>query len=170
MDAQTDVQIELTEGVSASIDLDGLRAVVVSLLAEERRTGADSADGTELAIQLADDELLRALNAQHRGIDAPTDVLSFGPLEPSEDEAFPSPESGGADYLGDIVVSVEYAQREAVAGGLNLDEELQHLVVHGVLHLLGFDHETEDDAAAMERREEALLGPDIHRGQTHEDG
>ena len=158
------IQIELAADLSVPIDLDALRGLVASLLHEERD------DPAELAIQLADDVVLRALNAQHRGIDAPTDVLSFDAASNLEGgEAFPSP-AGGASYLGDVVVSVEYAARQAAEVSVTLDEELQHLVVHGVLHLLGFDHETDEDAANMERREEALLGADIHQGRVHEDG
>jgi probable rRNA maturation factor len=163
-DDESLIQIEFAADLSVSIDVDALRAILASLLHEER------VESAELAIQLADDAVLRALNAQHRGIDAPTDVLSFDAASDLEGgEAFPSP-VGEASYLGDVVVSVEYAARQAAEVGVTLDEELQHLVLHGVLHLLGFDHETDEDAAKMERREEVLLGAHIHQGRVHEDG
>ena len=82
------------------------------------------------------DGLLQALNREHRDIDAPTDVLSFAA---EEGDPFPAPGEGADDddasYLGDIAVSVEFAGRQAEESGIALDEEVQHIVVHGVLHL-----------------------------------
>jgi probable rRNA maturation factor len=160
-----DLQLEIAEGVDAQLDLEALRAVVARLLDAERPEGAS------LAVQFADDALLQALNREHRGTDEPTDVLSFAS---EEGEAFPSApddqDDDEAGYLGDIAVSVEFAQRAAEEGRLDLDAEVQHLVVHGVLHLLGYDHATDREAAVMEAAEEELLGPGIHEGRTHEDG
>jgi probable rRNA maturation factor len=157
-----DLQLEFTEGVEATLDLDALRQLLSRLLDAERP------DGAALAVQLAGDELLQALNREHRDIDAPTDVLSFAA---DEDEAFPAAEGDEeASYLGDIAVSVEFARREAEEHGLELDAEVQHVVVHGVLHLLGYDHGTNAEASVMEAAEEELLGPGIHESRTHEDG
>lgn len=86
----------------------------------------------EVSIVIVSDEQLRDLNSQFRGIDAPTDVLSF----PSE---LTDPESGAA-YLGDVVISYPRAEVQSQAGGHEIDEELQLLIVHGLLHLLGYDH------------------------------
>ena len=108
-------------------------------------------DGAALTVLLTDDEHLRLLNKQYRGEDHPTDVLSF----PSGD-----PIPGGEnllDYLGDIAISVPHAQRQAQAKGHETTAELQLLAVHGVLHLLGYDHETEQDKAEMWRSQEAIL-------------
>jgi probable rRNA maturation factor len=91
-------------------------------------------------------------------------VLSFAE---ESGELLPSPE-GGPRYLGDIAVSIERATVQAEKAGLTLDEELQHLVLHGMLHLLGYDHETDDDDAKMSAREEAVLGAGIHAGGGHE--
>ena len=111
-----------------------------------------------LGLLFAGDEMLWRLNREHRGIDEPTDVLSF----PDEGrERAPSPE-GGPRYLGDIAVSFETVGRQAAAAGLTLDQELRHVILHGLLHLLGYDHETVRAEAVMRRREEALLGPRIH--------
>ncbi len=160
-----DLQIEIAEGVDVAVDLDALREVVARLLEQERPGGG------ALAIQLAGDGLLQALNREHRDIDAPTDVLSFAA---EEGDPFPAPGEGADDddasYLGDIAVSVEFAGRQAEESGIALDEEVQHIVVHGVLHLLGYDHETAAEAAALESVEEALLGSHIHRGRAHEGG
>lgn len=95
----------------------------------------------ELSILLADDETIQRLNREYLGIDAPTDVLSF----PAGDT---DPESGAA-YLGDIIISLPRAQAQAAAGGHDLSDELQLLAVHGVLHLVGYDHDEPDNKAAM---------------------
>jgi probable rRNA maturation factor len=87
----------------------------------------------DLAIVLTDDEQMQELNLDFRGMDSPTDVLSF----PASDEVDPET---GVPYLGDILISVERARDQAEAGGHPLEAELQLLVVHGILHLLGHDH------------------------------
>lgn len=97
----------------------------------------------ELSVLLADDSLVRSLNAQWRGIDAPTDVLSF----PQDDERL----------LGDVVISTETAGRQAAELGHALDVEVRVLLVHGLLHLLGQDHELGDAEAAAMRAEEVRL-------------
>ncbi|MEW5938816.1 MAG: rRNA maturation RNase YbeY, partial [Chloroflexota bacterium] len=104
-----------------------------TLLERAAQTALDhqSARG-DLAIVLADDARLRELNRDYLGIDAPTDVLSFPASEPD-------PETGAA-YLGDILLSVPRARKQAETAGHALADEAQLLVVHGVLHLLGHDH------------------------------
>lgn len=98
---------------------------------------------TELAVALADDALLQQLNRTYRGLDKPTNVLSFAAGEPA--------------LLGDIAIAFETTAREAAAAGKRLDDHLSHLVVHGTLHLLGYDHETAEDAAEMEPLEVRAL-------------
>lgn len=95
----------------------------------------------EVALVLTGDRSLRALNARYRGQDKPTDVLSF-------------PGPGGAHGLGDIVISVEAAARNAKGLRRTLPQELDVLALHGFLHVLGYDHETDD--GAMERLERRL--------------
>lgn len=95
----------------------------------------------EVAMVLTGDRSLRALNARYRGQDKPTDVLSF-------------PGPGGAHGLGDIVISVEAAARNAKGLRRTLPQELDVLALHGFLHVLGYDHETDD--GAMERLERRL--------------
>lgn len=106
----------------------------------------------EVAILLADDARLRSLNQAYRGIDRPTNVLSFPAYEPN---AGPPP---GADHLlGDIAVAFQTSRDEANRQTITLAHHLTHLVVHGTLHLLGYDHETDADAGVMEARERVLL-------------
>ncbi len=124
-------------------------------------------DGAGLSIVVADDTLLHELNRLHRGVDAPTDVLSFGA---EEGEEFPhSPDE--PRYLGDIAISLETVRKNAAEAGLTPQQEVAHVLVHGVLHLLGYDHETPDEEAVMNGREEALLGAAIHAssGGAHSD-
>ena len=98
---------------------------------------------------LADDAAVRALNQQWRGHDKPTNVLSF--------PAPAGPVSGCARLLGDIVLAWDTVAREAAQEGKAVPDHTAHLVVHGVLHLLGLDHETESEANAMEAVEVAAL-------------
>lgn len=102
----------------------------------------------ELAVVLVDDAAQRAMNRQYRGKDAATNVLSF-----PADQALPM----GPRPLGDIAIAHGVAVREALDQGKTLADHLSHLVVHGVLHLLGHDHETPADAEAMEALERRVL-------------
>jgi probable rRNA maturation factor len=114
------------------------------------------------AVALTSDDVVRRLNKTYRGKDAPTNVLSFPTpilLEPHLD---------GVRLLGDVVLALETVQREAAEQGIPPLFHLQHLVVHGVLHLLGYDHETEADALVMESLETKILArvgiPDPYAG------
>lgn len=107
----------------------------------------------ELSIVLGDDALLRTLNRQWRGLDKPTNVLSF-PARATPEEA---PPPGAPQLLGDVVLAYETMAAEAAAQRKPLAHHLRHLVVHGVLHLLGFDHEAAAEAERMEALEIAVL-------------
>jgi probable rRNA maturation factor len=99
--------------------------------------------GSGLTIVIAGDEFVAALNRQYRGIDAPTDVLSFPADEP------PGVEDGEPPYLGDLIIAYPYASAQAALHGHPLDDSLALLVAHGTLHLLGYDHDTPDTRALM---------------------
>jgi probable rRNA maturation factor len=107
----------------------------------------------ELAVMLTDDAGIRTLNRNWRGIDKPTNVLSFPALQPTG--------SGGPDnaprMLGDIAIAYETMRREADDEQKPFDHHLSHLAIHGFLHLMGYDHETDDDAEAMETLEQEIL-------------
>jgi probable rRNA maturation factor len=103
-------------------------------------------------ISLTDDDEQRALNRTWRGKDAPTNVLAF----PAADPTTPLP-PGAPLLLGDVVLAFETVRREAAEQDKTLADHLCHLVVHGVLHLLGFDHENAAEAAIMEAHEIAIL-------------
>ena len=107
----------------------------------------------EASVVLADDGLVAGLNRDYRGRDGPTNVLTFAVA----DRAGPPPAAGGPVMLGDVVVAYETVAAEAAGEGRTLAHHLCHMVVHGMLHLLGHDHGTDDDAARMERLEVRIL-------------
>lgn len=147
--------IELMQEGDVASELD-LRAI--ERLAAHALEAEGVARPAELSITFADDALVQRLNREYRDTDEPTDVLSFGQADGEEFTVPP----GEARHLGDIVISVDTARRQADEHTLALDDEVAHLVVHGVLHLLGYDHELPADEAVMRRREDAILGGRAH--------
>jgi probable rRNA maturation factor len=114
------------------------------LIAAARAEGCEDA---EVSVLFADDAVVRDLNARFRGRDKPTNVLSF-----------PAVSAGQAPVvLGDIVLAFETVDREAEAAGKPFADHAAHLLVHGLLHLLGYDHEADNEAEDMERRETEIL-------------
>lgn len=158
-DITVECEEALPEADLAVLDLPALEALTAQVL-----TAEDVADGTGVTLLFASDELLHGLNLEHRDVDEPTDVLAFGA---DEGDAFPTL-PGEPGYLGDVAVAVPTARRQAEAASLAPGEEIAHLVVHGLLHMLGYDHEEPADDAAMRTREEAYLGPRIHAARPDE--
>jgi probable rRNA maturation factor len=113
---------------------------------------ADTGDA-ELAVMLTDDAGIRTLNRNWRSIDKPTNVLSFPALQPTA----PSPDDAPR-MLGDIAIAYETTRSEADDQQKPFDHHLTHLAVHGFLHLVGYDHESEAEAEAMENLERDILG------------
>ena len=103
----------------------------------------------KLVIRIVDEPESQALNRQYRGIDKPTNVLSF---------PFEAPPHVPSKHIGDLVICAPVVEREAAEQGKALDAHWAHMVVHGVLHLLGYDHQTDADAETMEGLEIAILG------------
>lgn len=122
---------------------------------------------SQVDVTLVDDETIHGLNRQYRGVDRPTDVLSFG-LQQAAGEGEPSVADGPEDLLmGDVVISLPRAVQQAQDYGHGLEREACFLAVHGTLHLLGYDHETPEDEADMMQRTEAALQPlGLSRGET----
>ncbi|OGO29956.1 MAG: rRNA maturation RNase YbeY [Chloroflexi bacterium RBG_16_54_11] len=102
-----------------------------------------------LSIVIGNDTLLKQLNHTYRNIDAPTDVLSFPSGETDPDTH--------STYIGDVIISLPRAQDQALAGGHSLADELQLLVVHGTLHLLGYDHLKRADKKKMQAAQDIIL-------------
>lgn len=108
-------------------------------------------------ILLTSDEIVHALNLEYRGKDKPTDVLSFAQRDSVPDQPQFAAPSDAPDVLGDVVISVDTAIRQAEAHGVTLEQELALLGVHGILHLIGYEDETEEGARALHARERELL-------------
>src|SRR5689334_7619491 len=129
---------------------------------------ADVAEA-ELAVMLTDDSGIRTLNSNWRGIDKPTNVLSFPALQPTS----PQKPGDAPRMLGDIAIAYETMRREADEEQKPFDHHLSHLAVHGFLHLIGYDHENEADAEAMESLETEILAqlgiPDPYAGRDRMD-
>lgn len=109
----------------------------------------------ELSVRLTDDEQVRSLNQQWRGKNTSTNVLSFPMLD--DEELAQSNVAGPELLLGDIILARGVCEMEAQQKGVTLEDHASHLVVHGTLHLLGYDHHEDDEAADMERREVRAL-------------
>ncbi|MDK2855812.1 MAG: putative rRNA maturation factor [Bacillota bacterium] len=118
-----------------------------------KREGAADA---EVSVTLVDDARIQELNRTYRGLDEPTDVLSFA-LREGEDSFTLPPDAGIPELLGDVVISLPRARSQAAEYGHSLERELGYLLTHGILHLLGYDHETEEAAAVMRAKEEEVL-------------
>ncbi len=139
----------------AGIDTPALKRDVRRLLAAVGEAGAS------VSLSFVRDPAIRELNRTHRGKDKATDVLSFGLLgaPPGPAAMFaeaPSPEGAPERLLGDIVISVDAARRQAQDYDATMGAEVRRLVIHGILHLLGHDHERARERARMEREERRL--------------
>jgi probable rRNA maturation factor len=119
------------------------RRVVDALSSEER----------EVSIVFCGDDFIRSLNRDYRGKDEPTDVLSF----PQSDGGASEVRVDGQASAGDVVISVESAAKNASAFGVALDEELKRLIIHGIMHLLGWDHEDNSPDQEMLKLQEKIL-------------
>jgi probable rRNA maturation factor len=144
------VQFTVEDGLNAEWDEKRIAALVQAILARERSRGE-----YVIALHLVGDETIRQLNAAHRGKDIHTDVLSF-PLQSADHFVLPPDEPAN---LGDVVISYPRATEQAEEFGHTTQRELAYLVAHGVLHVLGYDHEAEPDKVRMRQREEEALQP-----------
>jgi probable rRNA maturation factor len=138
------IEIEIDQNFSDQLEISGLQAVADKVLAITE-TSLDS----EIGLQIIEDAQMQQLNLQYMGINSPTDVLSF-PVP------FQNPETGNP-YLGDILISYPTAARQAEAAGHPVAEEISLLLVHGILHLLGYDHLTTEDKTAMWDIQDTIL-------------
>jgi probable rRNA maturation factor len=141
--------LQISESILAADGSPPVDETLLDRAAHETLDHAGAPGGADLSLVLTDDAQLRQLNRQYLGIDSPTDVLSFpaGETDPETDLI----------YLGDVLISYQRAQAQAAAGGHPVEDELQLLVVHGVLHLLGFDHAGETEKTKMWAEQSAIL-------------
>lgn len=110
-------------------------------------------DKAELSVTLTDDRHIQAINRQYRGIDRPTDVISFALNESEEPEI----QDAEVNILGDIIISLERAAEQAAEYGHSYRREVAFLTVHGLLHLLGYDHMEEEERQEMEQEQRAVM-------------
>jgi probable rRNA maturation factor len=147
MAAYYTIHLKVDPPFAGAVDRAGLRAAARAALTQQQAAGPAA-----LSVLVSTEATLHALNAEFRAEDHPTDVLSF----PNAAGAADDPETGGR-YYGDIAISLPTARAQAAAAGHPLLAELQLLVVHGVLHLLGHDHARVKDKAKMWQAQEVIL-------------
>lgn len=154
MQSEIQIEIQIDDLFAPAVDVENLRAAAAATLA------ASAVDEAELTIVVTSDEAVQQLNRDYRGMDAPTDVLSFAAQEGdgSPDLTLPPELAAELDrYLGDIIIAYPYTMRQAAHYGTTPAAELRLMVVHGVLHLLGADHDNAEAEAAMWARQDAVL-------------
>ncbi len=151
-------------GIAVEIEFDGWNAALPGAEALVARAAAAALEAAcpglaaaDIAILLTDDAALHELNRTWRGQDKPTNVLSFPATETRAGEVPVRPFAGVPLELGDVAIACETCRREAVEQSKSLAHHVQHLAVHGVLHLIGYDHMTEDEAVRMEGLERIVL-------------
>ena len=142
------VDLQTALRFAGEVDEELLRRVTAETLRHEGIEGE-----VALSVVITDDEAVRELNRQFRDVDAPTDVLAFGSGEEGDFVTAP----GEPAYLGDVVISYPRAVAQAEEYGHSIDRELALLVVHGVLHLLGYDHMSEAERTEMWTRQNEIL-------------
>jgi probable rRNA maturation factor len=136
----------------------GAEAVVREAISWAAAAASPAGPAAEVAVLLCDDATIAALNAQWRGRDESTNVLSFpAPPAPAGPASVASVSESGAVHLGDIAIACETVIREAREQGRTVSDHLAHLAVHGFLHLLGYDHQTDGEAERMEGLEREIL-------------
>ncbi|MDQ0286487.1 putative rRNA maturation factor [Desulfofundulus luciae] len=143
----------LVNNLQEKVPVDERLIDLVVKVAGEALSSAGGPGDAEVSLVFVDDEYIHRLNREYRGVDRPTDVLSFA-LQEGE----PMPDAGEETLLGDVVISLETARRQSEEYGHSFEREVAFLVAHGVLHLLGYDHQTEEGGRAMREKEEAVLG------------
>ena len=149
MSANWTIDIQVKPGFRRLIKVRWLRQIVTAVLAAE-----EVQPGAKLSLVVTDDETVKDLNYKYRGKDKTTDVLAFPLIEEGAD--FVSP-PGAVVHLGEVVISCPQASRQAEEAGHTMEKELALLIIHGVLHVLGYDHLRSAQRQRMRAREQAIL-------------
>lgn len=149
MNLQLDLRLEINIADEEKRALDAAKAAL------ERAVEVEKCPPVEVSLTIVDNQQIQEINREYRDIDRPTDVLSFPLYEP--DEEFVLAEEEEYLSLGDIVISMPQAQKQATEYGHSLEREVAFLAVHGFLHLLGYDHETEAQEKEMFAKQEQIL-------------
>jgi probable rRNA maturation factor len=148
-----EIGISVEEEFRGVMDEDWVKKIVQIVLEAE-----GAAPPYEVGLVFTDSEAVRQLNRDYRGVDEPTDVLAFCMISQKEaDSSFALPPDG-VSRLGEIIISYPQAVEQAKEQGHATEKELALLIIHGILHLLGYDHEEPEEEAEMRTREKELLG------------
>lgn len=142
----------LVSNLQEEVAVDDHLADFLAGVAREVLKGEGYFDAAEVSLVFVDDAYIHGLNQQYRGVDNPTDVLSF-----AMQEGEPIPGEEEEMILGDVVISLQAAERQAGEYGHSFRREAAYLTVHGVLHLLGYDHQEEENRKIMRQKEEEVL-------------
>ena len=152
-----EIDIIFDEGFEDILDINWLQGVIEAALRAE-----NSGDNAEMSLLITGQEKVHRLNRDFRGKDKPTDVLSFAmqdelPMDEGDEEfSFITPPDG-IKHLGEVIISYPQAEIQAEEHGHSVKKEVAILAIHGVLHLLGYDHIEDEDAEKMEARERIIL-------------
>ncbi|MBI3960692.1 MAG: rRNA maturation RNase YbeY [Chloroflexi bacterium] len=148
-----EITVDIDESFAAEVAEETLAAALSAVLTYAGVTVAG------VAIVVTDNDYVQSLNREYRGVDAPTDVLSFAAQEGDDLDAKFAPEVAEEidRYLGDLILAYPYAAAQAARYGYPIQTELQLLVVHGCLHLLGYDHDSDESQAEMWAAQSAIL-------------
>ena len=141
----TMTKIDSLSGINIGEDIEN----VIKRVAE-KALFIEKSENCELSVFLTDDENIQRLNNQYRGLDRPTDVLAFAMREGTDNHL-------NNEILGDVVISIPRAKEQASVYGHSFEEEIALLVAHGILHLLGYDHEEKDDLLIMYQKQKEIL-------------
>jgi len=147
-----EITISMEKGYRGMIDENWVRNVVQIVLQAEGITAP-----YELSVVFTDSDTIHRLNRDYRGIDKPTDVLAFYMLPQKGEQDFFVSAPDGITHLGEVIISYPQAVEQAREHGHEVETELALLIIHGTLHLLGYDHEEPEEEKEMKKREEELL-------------
>ena len=148
------IDINIKRGLGTGYSRTWLKAIVKAVLNAEKID-----EPVALDLLVTGDRQIHKMNRQYRGIDRPTDVLSFALTEKGPEDIgieFP-PEQDGIKNLGEIIISYPRVTEQALEHGVTVEDEFTLLITHGILHLLGYNHEDDKDARKMRRREKAII-------------
>lgn len=148
-----EINVSTEQKLKVSLDKNWLKNIVLETLKAE-----DIVTAVEIGLVITDNKTVQELNKTYRDIDEPTDVLAFHMHHTSQETepSFIAPPNG-VHHLGEIVISYPQAVKQAQEQGHNVAQELALLIVHGVLHLLGYDHEQPDERQHMKAREKSIM-------------
>jgi len=153
------IDVQVDDAFAAEVDADELAQAVTAVLTASRVTAA------AVTVVVVDNAQVQQLNRDYRGVDAPTDVLSFAGQEGDAALALPDELADEmAAYLGDIIIAYPYCAAQAARFGVTVAAELRLMAVHGTLHLLGYNHDSAEAEAAMWARQEEILARFGDRG------